>query len=112
MMEIVTTQYKHCDLVKPIGRIDSYTAPQLGAMLQALYDDDHFKIVIDLSEVQYMSSAGLLILVFFQKTCKNYNHGEILLAGIPESIQLTFQLAGFDKLFRCYHDAISAVTSL
>ncbi len=110
-MEIVTTQYKHCDLIKPIGRIDSYTAPQLETMLQALYDDDHFKIVIDLNEAKYMSSAGLLVLVCLQKTGKSHNRGEILLAGTPEPIKSAFQLAGFDKLFNFYHDTISAVAS-
>ena len=110
-MEVVTTQYKHCDLVKPIGRIDSYTAPQLETMLQALCNDDHFKIIIDLSEAPYMSSAGFLALVSAQKTCKLYKRGEILLAGTPEPIQSAFQLAGFDKLFRLYHDVISAVAS-
>lgn len=110
-MEIVTTQYKHCDLVKPIGRIDGYTAPQLATMLQAPYGDDHSKIVIDLRETQYMSSTGLLALICLQKTYKSYNRGEILLAGTPEPIHSAFQLSGFDKLFRCYHDAISAVAN-
>ncbi|MFH1445919.1 MAG: STAS domain-containing protein [Chloroflexota bacterium] len=110
-MEIVTTQYKHCDLVKPIGRIDSYSAPQLETVLCALSDDDHFKIVIDLSESPYISSAGFNVLVSAQNNCKRCNRGEILLAHTPELIQSAFQLAGFDKLFRFYHDVISAVAS-
>ena len=51
-MEVTTTKYKHCDMVKASGRVDSATAPQLGEALDALTNSGRYKIVLDLEEAQ------------------------------------------------------------
>jgi len=58
-VEITTNQFKRCDLVKVNGRIDSYTAPELASTLEAINQAGRFKIVLDMSEVEYISSTGL-----------------------------------------------------
>jgi anti-sigma B factor antagonist len=55
-MEITTTQYKRCDVVKIIGRIDSYTAPNLEEVLKSLTEGGRYKIVLDLTDVDFLSS--------------------------------------------------------
>ncbi len=82
-MEISTHQYKHNDLVKVSGRIDSATASQLGKVLDDITHAGRFKIILDLSGVEFMSSAGLRVLISIQKTCKRYNRGEVILAKVP-----------------------------
>ena len=57
-MEIITQQFKHCDLISVKGRIDSYTAPKLGEALEAINNEGRYKIVLDLSGLEFMSSAG------------------------------------------------------
>jgi hypothetical protein len=45
-MEITTTQFKHCDLVKASGRIDSSTAPRLDGKLQQSWMMDAIKLYL------------------------------------------------------------------
>jgi anti-sigma B factor antagonist len=110
-MEVTTTQYKRCDLVKASGRIDSSTAPQLAEVMDNITDSGRYKIVLDLSEVEFMSSAGLRVLISTQKTCKRYNRGEIILAVVPERIYEALDLAGFVPLFKFYDNVLDAVGS-
>ena len=108
-MEISTTQFKHCDLVKAKGRVDSYTAPQLADAFNALTDNGRHKIVFDMSELAFLSSAGLRVLINTQKTCRRYNRGEVILAVVPQRIYEALDLAGFVPLFSFYDDVTSAV---
>lgn len=110
-MEVTTIEYKHCDMIKIRGRIDSSTAAQLSDALDSVIDQGRFKIVIDMSDVEYMSSAGLRVLIGAQKSCKRYNRGEIVLALVPKRIYDALELAGFVPLFRFHDDLLAAVGS-
>ncbi len=111
-MEITTTPYKHCDLVKVTGRIDSATSPKLGEVLEKIVENGKYKIVLDLSSVDFISSAGMRELITTQKICKRYNRGELILATVPEKVYYALDLAGFTKLFRITDDVVSAVGNL
>lgn len=108
-MELTLTEYQHCDLVKIIGRIDSYTAPKIDQALQALITDDHQNIVVDMEDVVYISSSGMLVFVHLQKQLKNQNRGEIVFANVPKLVFSSFELSGFNHLFGFYKDVVSAV---
>lgn len=110
-MEITTTKFKHCDLVKASGRVDSYTAPQLSEAFNNLTENSKHKIAFDMSELDFLSSAGLRVLINTQKTCKRYNRGELVLVNIPENIYAALDLAGFIPLFKIYDDVLTAVGS-
>lgn len=111
-MEISQTHYKHCDLIKVTGRIDSYTAPQLADAFTKITDEGRFKIVLDMSGLEFMSSAGLRALINTQKVCKRYNRGELVLAGIPENVRAALDLAGFIPLFKIFDDVVTAVGNI
>jgi anti-sigma B factor antagonist len=108
-MEIATTQYKHCDLIKADGRIDSLTSPELAEAMEEITNANRYRIVFDMDEVEYMSSAGLRVLINTQKECKRYNRGELVLARVPERIYEALDLAGFIPLFKFFDDVASAV---
>lgn len=108
-MNVLTTQFKHCDLIKVSGRIDSYTAPQLTEAFKSITDARRFKIVCDMREVNYMSSAGMRVLIANQKKCKRYNRGEVLLANVSPLIYEAMELAGFSVLFKFFNDSLVAV---
>ena len=110
-MEITTTQFKRCDLVKATGRIDSQTAPQLAEALSAINEAERFKIVFDMGGVDYVSSAGLRVMIDVQKTCKRWNRGEMVLANVPQRIYEALDLAGFVPLFKLFDDVVEAVGS-
>lgn len=111
-MEITTQQYKHCDLISVKGRVDSYTAPKLGEAIEAINSSGKFKIVLDLSELEFMSSAGFRTLLVGQRNCKRYNRGEIVLAALPKRTMEALELTGFTSLFKIFPDLTSAVGSL
>jgi len=111
-MEINTTHYKHSDLVEVTGRVDSFTAPKLAEVMDSITDSGRYKIVFDMSELEYMSSAGLRVLISTQKTCKRYNRGEVVLACVPQRIYDALDLAGFVPLFKFYDDVTAAVGNL
>jgi anti-sigma B factor antagonist len=111
-MEITHSQYKHCDLVKVKGRIDSYTAPQLSETFNKITDEGRYKLVLEMSGLDFMSSAGLRALINTQKTCKRYNRGELILVDIPENIHAALDLAGFVPLFKIFNDVVTAVGNI
>jgi len=110
-MEVTTKQLKRCDLVKATGRIDSNTAPQLSQAFEEINEDGRFRIVFDMGDVEFLSSAGLRTLISVQKNCKRWNRGELVLADVPERIEETLELAGLDPLFTHFDDVVEAVGS-
>jgi len=110
-MEITTQEYKHCDLIKVKGRIDSATAPEFSKALEKATEAGHFKIAVDMSELEYMSSAGFRALLATQRNCKRYNRGELVLVTVPDRIREALELAGFTELFKTFDDSIAAVGS-
>ena len=108
-MEIKHTQFKRCDLLKIKGRIDSYTAPQLEEAINEITNAGRFKIVLDMSEVDFVSSRGWWVLIDNQKKCKRFNRGEVVLAGLQQNIRDSLNLVGMGKYFELYDDVINAV---
>ena len=110
-MEITHKELKRVDLVTISGRMDSSTAPELEATLRAINDAGRYRIVLDLSNLEYTSSAGLRVLVSILKNCKRYNRGDLRLADVPERISNVLEMAGLDVLFKIYTTAAEAVGS-
>jgi anti-sigma B factor antagonist len=108
-MEIETQKFKHCDLLKVSGKVDSYTAPDLIKAIETLNSDNRFKIIIDLSQLEYMSSAGFRALLLGQRNCKRYNRGEIVLASVPKKVMDALELTGFTPLFKIFDEITPAV---
>ena len=111
-MEIISSRFKHCDVVKVTSRVDSSTAPKLAEELARINEDGRYKIVMDFSQLEFISSAGLRVLISTLKNCKRYNRGDVLLAGLPANILSVFDLAGFTSIFKIHNDVLSAVGSI
>ncbi|MBK7454949.1 MAG: STAS domain-containing protein [Anaerolineales bacterium] len=110
-MEITTQEYKHCDLVKVQGRVDSATAPDFSKALEKINNAGRYKIAVDMSGLEYMSSAGFRALLATQRNCKKYNRGELVLVSVSERIREALELAGFTELFKSFDNTIDAVGS-
>jgi anti-sigma B factor antagonist len=108
-MEITNQEFKHCDLLKVKGRVDSATAPEFTRALEKISNDGRFKIALDMSELEYMSSAGFRALLSTQRNCKRYNRGELVLVNVPDRIREALELAGFTELFKTFDDPLEAV---
>jgi anti-sigma B factor antagonist len=109
--KVTTKQYKRVDLVQVAGRIDSSTAPQLEQALRKIIDDGRYRIAVDLAETDFMSSAGLRVLISALKQVRRFNRGDLRLASLPTKIKKAFELAGLLELFKVYDSEVDAVGS-
>jgi anti-sigma B factor antagonist len=100
LMEIKNQRLKHCDLLSVTGKVDSYTAPDMIKAIEAVTKEGRYKIVLDMSKLEYMSSAGFRALLVGQRVCRRYNRGEIVLAAVPKKIMEALDLNGFTTLFK------------
>lgn len=110
-MEIKTTLLKRCALIAIRGRIDSATAPQLKAEIEKITEEGNFKLVFDIKEMDFLSSAGIFVLVNAQKKCKRFNRGKVILASVPVRIKSTLDLAGLIPYFDVFDSPTQAVGS-
>lgn len=108
-MEVTNTEYKRCNVVKTVGRIDSYSAPDLEELLTSLTETGRYKIVLDMEDVDFMSSKGWWVLIETQKKCKRYNRGELVLSGVQERIRDSLNLVGMGSYFQIFDDVVSGV---
>lgn len=109
-IELQTTELKRVLLIEVKGRVDSTTADELGATLNSAIDNGHNQIVLDLSLVDYMSSAGLRELVAALKRLKG-GRGDLRLASLSERVEEVLELAGLDEIFQIYDTQVEAVGS-
>jgi anti-sigma B factor antagonist len=108
-MELETTDYKRCTLIKASGRVDGLTAPKLEEAFDQITNRGVYKIVLDMTDVDFMSSAGWWVLIEAQKKSKRYNRGEIVLVNVKDRIKSSLDLVGMGSYFNIYDDVTAAV---
>ncbi len=106
-MNIETTDFKRCSLVKTSGRIDGSNAPLLAQALKGITSRGVNNIVFDMSEINFVASAGWWVLIDTQKTCKP--SGELVLVRVDKGIKDSLNLVGMGSYFRTFDDITSAV---
>ena len=82
----------HGFMMKIVGRLDTTTAPELEAAIDASAADTK-ALVLDCSELEYVSSAGLRVILKAQKLMNA--QGEMKLTGVNETIMEVFDITGF-----------------
>jgi anti-sigma B factor antagonist len=92
-------------IVHLVGDIDGATAPNAQAAIVGVAGPG-CKIVLDMSGVSYMSSAGLRLLLVVYRNIKGQG-GEVILAGLTEDLKDTMEMTGFLDFFQ-YRDTLDA----
>jgi anti-anti-sigma factor len=92
------------------GKIDGATAPDLEGPLVEWLDQGETKIILDLQEVYYISSAGLRVVLLGAKRLQN--KGRLVLAGLKPEVKEIFEMAGFDTILDFYDQPGSAREAL
>ena len=80
------------------GRVDSEGAVDLDLALQTAVTEEKYKIVLDMSQVRYINSAGLRTLADILTQTKE-NGGYLRLVDLNPKVMRVFQIIGFDKFF-------------
>ena len=97
-------------VVEVLGRIDSTTAPTLGERLSGMLSA-HKALVLDLRQLEYISSAGFRILLLAAKQA-DAKGSRLALCGMSPKVRQLFDLGGFLDFFTVSasrDDAIAAV---
>ena len=95
-MNISETRSGDVIQIKIDRRVDTTTSPQLqNAILQAFQKGS--KLVLDFSDVEYVSSAGLRALLIGQKTA-NSKGGSMTLVNVADAVLQVFKMSGFSGI--------------
>jgi anti-sigma B factor antagonist len=108
-MNINVSEHDSVTLVEVSGRIDSMNANQLGEALSDTIDGGHLNMVLDLANVEYMSSAGLREIVSALKKVRG--KGDVRLAQPSHRVREVLEMAGLDTIFQIYPTQAGAVGS-
>lgn len=98
----------HCELIKINGRIDSYTAPKIQDALDSLIRKGIYNIVVDMQDVSYLSSSGILVFLDTHRKLQGQGNGAMILTNLPPTILSVFELVGIENVFNCCADVQSA----
>ena len=106
-MEITVKELKHTELITIQGRVDSVQASRLAQVLEAANQRGKYTLVVDMSQLEYMSSAGFRALGAAQRNSKRRPPGEVVLTQIPKLIREALEIVGFTDYFKVI-DPLSA----
>ena len=79
------------------GEIDIATSPELRRQLERLTDDE--PIVVDVTEMSFIDSSGLGVLVEVLKRRREAGAGPVALRGMQEPVRRVFEITGLTDLF-------------
>jgi anti-sigma B factor antagonist len=99
-LSIHTDTTKNVPLMKVMGRVDSDSAPKMDEALQKLLERNN-QLVLNLQDVEYMSSAGLRAIVRAYQTAQKTG-GDVHLACVPEPIEGVLLTVGMNQMLKSY----------
>lgn len=94
-MEIVKNQEGASLNLEVIGRLDTTTAPQLEAEIKDSIEGIT-ELTLDFAKLEYVSSAGLRVLLATQKTMNN--QGKMVIKNVCDDINEVFEITGFSDI--------------
>jgi len=94
-MEISESKQDDVMVFRVDGRLDSNTSPSLEKRMGDAIENGTRRVVIDFRDLDYISSAGLRIILKASKELKR-NQGEIALCAMQDYVKEVFEIAGFD----------------
>lgn len=107
-MEIKEESLGKVTIVALRGRLDASFSPAVEKQLQALMDRGEHRLVLDLSELTYISSLGLRVFIAVAKGVQKVN-GKLALAGLNDHIYEIFKIAHFTSIFSIYPSREEAI---
>ena len=97
-MEVIEKKQDGISIMRLLGRLDSNTSPEFEQKLFATIEDGEKSVIVDFEELDYISSAGLRVLLKAAKELKR-SQGKIVLCSMKDYIKEVFEIAGFVSLF-------------
>ena len=107
-MEIDVKTLEKGIVVSVKGRMDAVSSPDFEKQLKELIETGVICFVIDLNDLEYISSAGLRSILTSAKKLKG-KEGRLILAGLKDVVKEVFEISGFSAIIPIYDSAESAL---
>jgi len=110
-MDILQTEAQGVIILAPDGRLDSNSAPSLEQAIDKIGSgSDGHHLLLDFSKVEYISSAGLRVVL---KTVKERQSASksFAVSNMQEHVREVFEISGFDSYVTIYPDTTQALSS-
>ena len=96
-LKIEVSQVQEKIILRLSGRIDTATAPILEKKIDSIINETNNILILDFSNVYYLSSAGLRILISSSKKLKIFK-GHLILFALNDDLMEIIKMAGFEKI--------------
>ena len=110
-MEILQEQQDGVVVLTPRPRVDSATAKQFEEKVLGTVNGGAAKVLLDFSALDYMSSAGLRVVLAGAKAAKAKG-GRLVLCGMKPAIREVFDVSGFSKILQILPGRTEALAAL
>lgn len=110
-MEISQEKINDVAILSLKGRLNVTTTSELEQAFNKLLEENQTKVLVECRELEYISSAGLRVLLTAAKQFKKIS-GEIALAGLNQNVKQVFEISGFTSIFTIYTTRDEAVKSM
>src|SRR5437868_7024102 len=111
-LRIETMPLQGCaTLMRLKGNLDAHTYPSLELALSSLYSKGTYAIVVDMSDLDYMASAGVGVLIGALSRTRE-NRGDNLLMNPRPAVEGVLELVGLRELFNIVADKARAMAML
>jgi|WetSurMetagenome_2_1015567.scaffolds.fasta_scaffold607287_2 stage II sporulation protein AA (anti-sigma F factor antagonist) len=110
-MTIETVKKETALVVSMTGRMDAVTAPDYEKKIGDLMSVGENDFIIDFSDLEYISSAGLRALLSTSRRIKE-NNGRIHLSNITGNVREVFDMSGFGSIFIIYDSNDQALDAM
>jgi anti-anti-sigma factor len=96
-LHIALEEVEHRVILRLDGRIDGASAHLLEKKLNTLLEERHYQLILDFTRIDYLSSAGLRVLLSAAKKVQE-KKGTFLLFSLQEEVLEIVKMTGFDKI--------------
>ena len=110
-MDIQVQQDEHKTVVVVAGKLDAVTAQKFDKTVGPLIEGGAVRLVLDFSRLDYLSSAGLRVLLMTAKRIKAKG-GQLRVAGMQGAAREVFEISGFHTVFAMDDSVDAAVSAL
>jgi len=110
-MEIQIKKEANATVVTVTGRLDAVTSAEFGKKINELISGGATALVIDFDGLDYISSAGLRVLLITAKQLKGKD-GQVRCANVKGTVKEVFDISGFGSIFKIDDSVAAALTQL
>ena len=111
-MDIIETREQQITIFSLAGRLDSSSSPEFDKRIVLAMENGFRYIILDCQKLDYITSAGLRVVVKTAKKLKP-EQGQIVLCAMADYVKEVFEIAGFDSflpILPTLEDGIKMVT--